>query len=155
MNHSRVSLQHFQECATSQDCIMNYLKLIVDLHVYQNHQVRITWYYWAWGERKHKSLYRYVLYKDQRTNYLSPPPPLNYLGHIITHLESHVSNSKPSMQTLVSFAELLLLGQEHHCNSHSPVGFQKKETILFQGNAITLQNRNFLLYLNEFDSSNL
>ena len=59
------------------------------------------------------------------------------------------------MQTLVSFPELLLLGQEHHCNSHSPVGFQKKETILFQGNAITLQNRNFLLYLNEFDSSNL
>ena len=33
MNHSRVALHHFQKCAASQDCIMNYLKLIVDLHV--------------------------------------------------------------------------------------------------------------------------
>ena len=47
------------------------------------------------------------------------------------------------MQTLASFPELLVLGQEHHCNSHSPVGFQKKETNFFQGNAITLQKTLF------------
>ena len=51
------------------------------------------------------------------------------------------------MQTLVSFAELLLLGQEHHCNSHSPVGFQKKETNFFQGNAITLKKTKLSLLL--------
>ena len=153
MNHSRGSLQHFQKCAASQDCIMNYLKLIVDLHVYQNHQVRITWYYWAWGERKHKSLYKYVLYKDQRTNYLSPPPPpppLNYLRHIITHLESHVSKSKPSMQTRASFPELLVLGQEHHCNSHSPVGFQKKETHFFFSKAMLSHYKKHSLQTNFF-----
>ena len=69
--------------------------------------------------------------KEPTISLLLHPPPLNYLRHIITHLESHVSNSKPSMQTLVSLPKLLLLGQEHHCNSHSPVGFQKKETHFF------------------------